>query len=751
MQPGGQAGRLDADQVELIVRGLGSLPTLPAMASRLLALPGEADSAAGEALVEVISADPPLTARLLSVASAAAAPARTVGEAVERLGVEAARSAALSAGVCAGEAALDGPAFRRHCLAVACAAELLCRHLDPAADPACAFVCGLLHDLGKLAASHCLPKSYARAVEAVSAGEGNIADHERRIIGVDHTVFGRRLAERWRLPQAVREAVWLHHQPPEALPASLAHGAMVSTVCLADTLAREQAHGFSGNHVFALSAEALAERLGVPVTALREAAEALPHRLADRLDAADLHRPGGEALHRDALAAANTELGRLNADLRRRAAALETHARAFTHFSEFAASLRGEASVAEVLTGAAGVLAAAADLAATPRAPIVAYSAPEDERRIVAVRWDGSRQPRWRSVARAEGSEASAPPPAAAAPAEVATVLLADAEALSDWLDPAAGAHQALVCAGRWIGGVFLSSPPPAGREDLREALASALALALAFAQGREKALRISEQLAGASRVLSETQQALAEAKALAAVGEMAAGAAHELNTPLAVVSGRAQLMRDRAGGEEERKAWQVIADQAQRISDIITALMEYARPAQPRREAVGVEELLNSAVAALREMDDPQARAAEVDIRSDARTPAAVVDRSQVEAAVAALLLNAAQAGGEAPRIELAAGYDETDGAVLLTVTDHGGGMDPQTAERAFTPFFSARRAGRRAGMGLPRAKRYVEINGGRIWLRSRAGEGTTVCVALPAGGPGGGQQTQESTDADG
>jgi putative nucleotidyltransferase with HDIG domain len=750
MQPGGQAGRLDADQVELIVRGLGSLPTLPAMASRLLALPGEADSAAGEALVEVISADPPLTGRLLSLASGASAPARTVGEAVERLGVEAARSAALSAGVCAGEAALDGPAFRRHCLAVACAAELLSPHLDPGADPGLAFVCGLLHDLGKLAASHCLPKSYARAVEAVSAGEGNIADHERRIIGVDHTIFGRRLAERWRLPQAVREAVWLHHQPPEVLPASLAHGAMVSTVHLADTLAREQAHGFSGNHVFALSSAALAERLGVPPAALREAAEALPARLADRLAAAGLDRPGGEALYRDALAAANAELGRLNADLRRRADALETHARAFTHFSEFASSLRGEASVAEILTGAAGVLAAAAGLAATPRAPVVAYSAPEDDRRIMAVRWDGSQQPRWRSVARAGGLDATTPPPSAAAPAEVAQVLLADAEALSDWLDPAAAAHQALVCAGRWIGGVFLPATP-AGRDDLREALASALALALAFAQGREKALRISEQLAGASRVLSETQQALAEAKALAAVGEMAAGAAHELNTPLAVVSGRAQLMRDRAAGDEERKAWQVIADQAQRISDIITALMEYARPAQPRREAVGVEELLNSAVAALREMDDPQARAAEVDIRSDARTPAAVVDRSQVEAAVAALLLNAAQAGGEAPRIELAAGYDETDGAVLLTVTDHGGGMDPQTAERAFTPFFSARRAGRRAGMGLPRAKRYVEINGGRIWLRSRAGEGTTVCVALPAGGPGGGQQTQESTDADG
>ena len=65
--------------------------------------------------------------------------------------------------------------------------------------------------------------------------------------------------------------------------------------------------------------------------------------------------------------------------------------------------------------------------------------------------------------------------------------------------------------------------------------------------------------------------------------------------------------------------------------------------------------------------------------------------------------------------------------------VRDTGPGMDARTLDSAFTPFFSAQRAGRRRGLGLPRAKRYVENNGGRIWIRTRPGEGTTVYVQLP------------------
>ena len=107
--------------------------------------------------------------------------------------------------------------------------------------------------------------------------------------------------------------------------------------------------------------------------------------------------------------------------------------------------------------------------------------------------------------------------------------------------------------------------------------------------------------------------------------------------------------------------------------------------------------------------------------------------DRDQICAVVLELMTNAATAEEGRPRIRLEAEFDEVNEAVMLKVEDFGPGMDEETAGRVFTPFFSSQRAGRRRGMGLPRVKRIVESNGGRIWLKTRRGEGTTVYVLLP------------------
>jgi signal transduction histidine kinase len=112
---------------------------------------------------------------------------------------------------------------------------------------------------------------------------------------------------------------------------------------------------------------------------------------------------------------------------------------------------------------------------------------------------------------------------------------------------------------------------------------------------------------------------------------------------------------------------------------------------------------------------------------------PQALADRRQMQAVIAELLANAATAANGRPHIQLSAEADEVNDAVLLTVRDDGPGMDQQVLVSVFTPFFSSQQAGRRRGLGLPRAKRYVENNGGRIWIRSQQTEGTTVYVQLP------------------
>ena len=95
--------------------------------------------------------------------------------------------------------------------------------------------------------------------------------------------------------------------------------------------------------------------------------------------------------------------------------------------------------------------------------------------------------------------------------------------------------------------------------------------------------------------------------------------------------------------------------------------------------------------------------------------------------------MMNAATAAQGKGTVRVTAELDEVYNAVVLAVQDDGPGMDDKTLQRVFTPFFSSQQAGRRRGLGLPRAKRYVENNGGRIWIKSKPGEGTTVYVQLP------------------
>jgi two-component system cell cycle response regulator len=164
-------------RVELILQSLEGLPTLPTVAIQLLEATGSRSSTTGE-IVRLIESDPALTTRIMKLvhrAELGAGPGvNTVERAVILLGLEAVRDAVLavsvfevfqSPGVRPGT--FDRDEFWKHCIAVACGAELLAESMaksggrGPRVDPSEAFICGLLHDLGKVALDAALPKSFA--------------------------------------------------------------------------------------------------------------------------------------------------------------------------------------------------------------------------------------------------------------------------------------------------------------------------------------------------------------------------------------------------------------------------------------------------------------------------------------------------------------------------------------------------------------------------------------------------------------
>lgn len=216
----------------------------------------------------------------------------------------------------------------------------------------------------------------------------------------------------------------------------------------------------------------------------------------------------------------------------------------------------------------------------------------------------------------------------------------------------------------------------------------------------------------------------------LAALAEFAAGASHEINNPLAVISGQAQYLLARETDLERRLPLQKIINQAQRIHSILGDLMHFARPAVPKKQTFQIADLLRDVQRAL------QGLAAERRVRLVCSEPAELValhgDRAQLLRALTCLLRNGIEAapveGWAGVRVELAGPH-----LVRLLVEDNGPGPNPADSEHLFDPFFSGRRAGRGRGLGLPTAWKLAQLNGGDVYFASSRSGPTCVVLTVP------------------
>jgi signal transduction histidine kinase len=226
----------------------------------------------------------------------------------------------------------------------------------------------------------------------------------------------------------------------------------------------------------------------------------------------------------------------------------------------------------------------------------------------------------------------------------------------------------------------------------------------------------------------------------LAALAEIAAGAGHELNNPLAIISGRAQLLLQAESDPERRRDLATIHAQAVRAHEMIADLMLFARPPAPRRATIDVRTWLPAVLAQVRPRAQQQATKLTLSL------PTAPVsfagDPDQLAVAVRALLDNALEAVGAGGHVKLALrcispNDDPPGGAVAISVADDGPGIPPEVLPHLFTPFYSGRSSGRGLGMGLAKCWRIVAQHGGDIEVASEPGVRTqfTIRLAGPTG----------------
>ncbi|MCC6552441.1 MAG: HAMP domain-containing histidine kinase [Polyangiaceae bacterium] len=230
---------------------------------------------------------------------------------------------------------------------------------------------------------------------------------------------------------------------------------------------------------------------------------------------------------------------------------------------------------------------------------------------------------------------------------------------------------------------------------------------------------------------LSRAEAEVVASERLAAIGRIAAGVAHEINNPIAVIRGYLKTMVEEAAGPELREELMILDEEAVACQRIAEDLLVYARaPALALRPAEA-SELLREAVERAESPSSLRAAGAEsARVALDAEPAMVLVDPLRLRQVVVNLVNNAREAGAGAEPVEVR-GERIGDG-YRIEVLDRGGGLSGEARDRLFEPFFSTRRNG--TGLGLAVCYGLVTAHGGSIRAEPRSGGGTRFVVELPA-----------------
>lgn len=732
-----------ARQVELAIGRLESLSTLPCVAAQFLdklLQPQFSPSMAAD----IIESDPALALKILSLAAkrqmVEAGGKFSLRYAIDRLPAHEVRDAVLSVKVlqpaefgdgCGGETVLRREELLLHSVAVACCAADIAQAVLTEADVQQAYCAGLLHDIGKLALEEAMPKSFARIVEEARSVKSSLCDVEQKHLGGDHTIFGKRLARKWALPEEIILAVWLHHSDIATVCEGMPEAKLAAVVQLADCMARQAGLGQSGSFDTPEPASGAIELLGMDGGRLEQIRLNLPQRVKEKSKILGLDLPSPLRRYCETIGDAAGRLAKENTELTLRSRQFQAASSHLDFITDFLLSVGANSTAVEI----------AENFAVRwqkfyQTGTVCLYLAPPvGEQTLQAVVVE--------RLAQSEVVAADIPEGVTAVP-QVLTgdFEIVDAEDHIDWLfeqlaaefDAGCTKLASLSFGGKVVGVIAFELHWPVDAELLEEKLKTSASVAAAVLDAAvvwEKHRNFAERLVRLVSKPKDSRSRIAPADgAAAALAEIAAGAAHELNNPLAVISGRAQLL---AGAETDRQKKEIlkqIQNSARDASAIIEDLMGFAEPPQPRRVAVSIGQVLEEAVELTRQKTGAEHINAQIKVGPDVGD--IFVDSGQIVSAIANVITNAVESYSD--RMGPVKVTAETSGNfVKLQVGDLGCGMDARTLARATHPFFSAKPAGRKRGMGLAYTARFIQLNEGLLNIESEPDKGTSVTIYLP------------------
>lgn len=745
---------INEKQIKLILDNIDRLPTLPAVATRMMSI-GNAEDIDLEEVIRLIESDPAMSTTILSMCRTAEKglgdKITTVRRAVIMLGLEAVQVAALSVHVYQQleakatdeRTSFDRPGFWIHSLAVACGAEAIARaHPQLGVTSEQAYLAGLLHDLGKLSLDLILPKAYQRVLSMSKSRHCALCLVERTMMGLDHHTAGKRLAEHWKLPDPIRDAIWLHSQPIESLPQE-ANCPLVSVVTLAESWARDMHLGWAGDYGEPLDLYELATQMGIDQDFFKNNSAGVIESVSQRGRVLGLGEHAEHDLLVESLTAANRKLAQLNTELRKKFASVSSTNRLLESIRAFQEQYEPGVSSQQVFCS---MVHSASVLVGSARGAVIYQHSPG--------------QP-WFAMMVDQGSIVTEPKQVESPTSEHETVrpgMLADSNA----------AQSMELASLDWLRELFMSvkeigAPMLIGSKDADEGHSSnkssyliimpksgsgierviatpefvlvseMWANALSQSIITEKGRRVGEELAAANHAMTALRHELTTKESLVQLGKMAAGAAHEMNNPLAIIQGRSQQIFERVGTERERESARAIAAATDQLSDLITSLHMIADPPKPVLALTDPVLMVRQAIEIARDRCHYQNIKARIQLNIDGPLEPIALDIDLMSKAIAEPIMNAVQASPNSIVSVCIEPHGSND-RLKIRIMDCGSGFTSRSIKHGFDPFFSELEAGRRSGLGLARARGLIELHKGEIFLGNNIGKmpGAEVVILL-------------------
>ncbi len=753
---------MQKDNLKVYIKKLKQLPTISPVAVKIIEI-AEKEKVSMKEITNLIVSDQALASKILRVANYALFSSGREGEVntVERaaalLGLNMVHSVALSFVVVdlfkttslSGEFNLDE--FWRHSGACAIASELFAQRFSYE-HPEEAFIAGLLHDMGKLIFCQWKQDEYNSVVRDAKVVKSRLLEFEEKSFGMGHTQAAKLLMDYWNFPKSLIKSVWQHHQPLAEFGDKRLNELPFIVKC-ADSLCHIQRFGDSGNPVGDLDANQLKRVTGMSASDMEKISSEALSRYEEVAKIYDWKARMPD-LYLSAISRANQDLLNLRLELRTTSHKLTLQQLSDKLIKELREALAFQMTMDEALEKTLNLLGEE-----VPFKRIMGFIPSKRENLIVG----------WLKIHDDNSMDRIEMPLDPDTAERLNNMQLREHVAL---IGKAAGElgdnspigkriietlrRPALVVLPMSLGenviGQIMIEPAPFSwseqeKRDFLRQYTDTAAMLLERSVFVEEVNQQADELSQMARKMEELKTRLYQTERLASVGRLAAGAAHEINNPLAAISLKAQLMQSQATDDKDAEYGKFVFEQITRISKIVKDLMGLSRPAEPKIAPANVAAIIERTLSLVE--NRIILSGVKIEKTFDREIPLINADANQLEQVFLNLTINAIQAMADGGVLKINLGVvDNESHEVKIDFSDTGIGIAPEKLESIFTPFYTSKSEGGGSGLGLAVCHSIIESHNGKIEVSSNPGKGSTFTILLPLDDRPAADETDQKAD---